>query len=84
MDPEACLLAAETAIVDGEEDLAIDALENYVNWRGMGGYEPKIHIQYSCGDEFKYDGSLTGDYFHRDLIRRFELKFGPYLDARLP
>lgn len=80
MDPEACLLAAETAIFDGEEQLAIDALENYVNWRGMGGYEPLVGIKYKDEDNIE----RNGDWFHKGLIVRYETKFGPYLDARLP
>lgn len=81
MDPEACLLAAETAIMDGEENLAIDALENYVNWRGKGGYEPTI----GSYTELTIPNELNGgDAFFSRLITQYETKFGPYLDARLP
>lgn len=40
MDPQACLDRAWCAILIGDLDEARDALDDYYNWRRMGGFEP--------------------------------------------
>lgn len=58
MDPEACLLAWQSAIEDREWDLASDCDESYRDWRASGGFEPMI-------------GCLHGDAFAA-WLRRLE------------
>jgi hypothetical protein len=65
MDPEACLLAAETAIFDREMDLAADALTCYDEWREGQGYEP-----------YMMDMCMWGDVFRRKLQTIFIDTFG--------
>lgn len=83
MDPEMCLLNAKLYIMDGDDEHAAQALDNYVNWRGKGGFEPEMpldsHRLMNIDPIF-----IKGDVFHQALIKSFERKFGPYLDGRLP
>lgn len=51
MDPEACLLAAETAWNDAEFDLFLDAMATYADWRRKGGFEPTLNVE-TLGDVF--------------------------------
>ncbi len=38
MDPEACVMAFQTAAADGEHDLMADCVEAYDDWKATGGY----------------------------------------------
>lgn len=88
MDPLACLKSAENAIMDGQEDIASDRLDAYVNWRGIGGHEPTMTglepVILETGTMPPVPWTQPGDHFHRELVGRFEAIFGPYLDGRLP
>lgn len=76
MDPEACLLACETAIRDRDEDAAYDCLENYANWRRNGGFEPTLTVA-------SVAWPVRGDEFHTNLIWEFEDTIGRYDGPRL-
>lgn len=40
MDPKACLLSLESAIIDEDADTANELAESYRGWRKRGGFEP--------------------------------------------
>jgi hypothetical protein len=40
MDPERCLARAEEALANNDVRNAKESLEDYVAWRGRGGFEP--------------------------------------------
>lgn len=71
MDPCACLIDAGWAILQHKQEIASTHLDDYVKWRGKGGYEPDM-------------AGMDGDKYHWKLISQYENRFGPYLDARLP
>ena len=44
MDPEACLLAAQSALDDMDFDAFLDCLDGYAGWRKRGGFEPTVRV----------------------------------------
>ena len=70
MDPEACLLAAETCLKDMEFDLFTDCMSEYVEWRKKGGFEPAIP---SC---YENSPPIKGDVFFGTLRTRWGVLMG--------
>jgi hypothetical protein len=56
MDPTACLLRAANALSDGDHEECCNALDDYLDWRNTGGFEP----QDVCGK--------SGDVFAADCV----------------
>lgn len=73
MDPLACLLAAETAIIKRHHDDAHEHLTNYAEWRAKGGFEPTGIIPLHIADKTP----RNGDEFHAMMGVLFGLTFYP-------
>jgi len=67
MDPEACLIAAETALNERGFDAFRDCLSSYAEWRKRGGFEPTVH---------SLDIETSGDVFCGLLRTRYGALIG--------
>lgn len=59
MDPQACLIAADQALSDGELEQCAQHLADYTNWRRKSGYQPEVY-------------GKPGDIFHREVRARLD------------
>jgi hypothetical protein len=65
MDPRTCLVAARAAVKASDYEMASEYLQDYADWRRLGGFEPSFITV--AGDELAY--ALN----HACLLHGFEV-----------